>query len=141
MPDVRNCRRCGKVFNYIGGPPICPSCVEQDEKDFKLVKEYLYKNPGASMSEVSTALEISSEKITRYLREGRLEIVGDDGNLVLQCENCGKSIRTGRLCAECAGNLTKDFKSTASQMNESVRENENPKKSIEIRFLNKNEKR
>jgi phage FluMu protein Com len=58
MPDVRNCRRCGKIFNYIGGQPLCPACRQLDEEDFKRVKEYLYHNPGAVLSEVSTKLEI-----------------------------------------------------------------------------------
>jgi flagellar operon protein (TIGR03826 family) len=141
MPDVRNCRKCGKVYTYIGGPPICPVCSEKDETDFKQVKEYLYNNPGASMSEVSTALDVSVEKITRYLREGRLEIVGGDGNLILECESCGKSIKTGRFCQECQKELTKDFKSTARQMNESLPKDDDVKRSVEMRFLNKNERK
>jgi hypothetical protein len=40
MSNVRNCRRCGKLYNYIGGAPICSSCREKDEEDFKRVKVY-----------------------------------------------------------------------------------------------------
>ena len=25
--DVRNCKQCSKLFNYIGGAPICPECA------------------------------------------------------------------------------------------------------------------
>lgn len=134
MPDVRNCRRCGKVYNYIGGPPICPSCRDADEADFKRVKEYLYKNPGASLSQVSSELDVSVEKIRNYLKEGRLEIIGDDANLILECESCGKSIRTGRLCDSCAKELKKDFNTTAKQMGQSRTDTQ---KAIGMRYLNK----
>lgn len=116
MPDVRNCRKCGKIFNYIGGAPICPSCRQLDEEDFQRVKEYLYENPGASITQVSVDLDISMEKIKRFLKDGRLEIKGDDGNLILECENCGKSIKSGRFCAECERDLAAGFRSAASQI-------------------------
>ncbi|MCX8129899.1 MAG: MerR family transcriptional regulator [Clostridia bacterium] len=141
MPDVRNCRRCGKIYNYIGGAPICPVCREMDEEDFKKVKEYLYKNPGATLSEVSTVLEISVEKIKGYLKEGRLEIINNEGNLVLECESCGKAIKTGRFCDECSKGLAKDFQSTASQMSSSASQAEAAKKSIGMRYLNKDIKK
>lgn len=138
MPDVRNCRKCGKIFNYIGGPSICPVCKELDEQDFKRVKEYLYDHPGATMSEVSTALEISVERIKSYLREGRLEIVGEQGNIVLECENCGKAIRSGRFCDECSKSLSKGFEATARQIGDSISQKEaDAKKAVAMRYLNK----
>ncbi len=142
MPDVRNCRRCGRIYNYLGGAPICSVCREQDEVDFKRVKEYLYKNPGASMSEVSTILEISVERIKGYLKEGRLEIINNEGNMVLECETCGKAIRTGRFCDECAKGLANDLKFTATQMRTDVEKNDTRKKSaVEMRYLNKDIKK
>ena len=83
MPDVRNCRKCGRIYNYIGGAPLCPACKQLEEDDFQLVKKYLYENPGATLTQVSTDLEMSVEKIKRFLKEGRLEITNDDGNLIL----------------------------------------------------------
>ena len=34
--DVRNCRQCGKLYNYIGGSyrNLCPSCIKQLEDKF-----------------------------------------------------------------------------------------------------------
>ncbi len=101
MPDVRNCRKCGKIFTYLGGTLICPVCKQAEEEDFKRIKEYLYKNPGAGLNQVSVELDIGVEKIKRFLKEGRLEIVSADGNMFLECENCGKSIKSGRYCDEC----------------------------------------
>lgn len=142
MPDVRNCRRCGRLFNYIGGRPICHDCKKQDEKEFKRVKEYLYDHPKASIIDVSNALEISVQKIKSYLREGRLEIVGGEGNLVLECEKCGKSINTGRFCEQCSRELSEGFKSTADEMNKSVSGDIDKKKPAGkgMKYLNKYDK-
>lgn len=143
MPDVRNCRRCGKIYNYIGGAPICPACKQQDEEDFQRVKEYLYQNRGASVNQVSTDLDISVEKIKRYLKEGRLEITSDEGNLILECENCGKAIKSGRFCPECERQLETGFRSVASQIQGELDSlsSDTGMKGIGMRYLNKNDKK
>lgn len=138
MPDVRNCRKCGKIFNYIGGAPICPACREKEEEDFQKIKKYLYENPGASLTQVSTELEVSVEMIKRFLREGRLEIANDDGNLLLECENCGKAIKTGRYCPECERILASVFKSAADQMKLDLDSRGTAdRRSLGLRYLNK----
>lgn len=137
MPDVRNCRRCGKIYNYLGGPPICPDCKRLDELDFKRVKEYLYDSPGATVSQISTELDISVEKIKLFLKEGRLEIIGgDEGNLILECESCGKAIKTGRYCELCEKTLSTSFKSLAGQIGQSLSEAE-AKRSHNLKYLSK----
>lgn len=138
MPDIRNCKRCGKIYNYIGGPPICPACREKDEEDFKRIKEYLYQYPGATLSEVSSTLDISVEKIKRFLKEGRLEIVENGGNIILECEKCGKAIRTGRYCKECEKELSNDLSATARKISESLPQPRSSSKEVEMRYLNKN---
>ena len=138
MPDVRNCRKCGKIYNHIGGVPICPTCKDKEEEDFQRVKKYLYENPGASLTQVSTELEISVEMIKRFLKEGRLEIANDDGNLLLECENCGRSIKTGRYCPECERTIASTFKTAATQMKLDLEsKNTEERKSLGLRYLNK----
>ena len=138
MPDVRNCRKCGRIYNYIGGAPLCPACKQLEEDDFQLVKKYLYENPGATLTQVSTDLEMSVEKIKRFLKEGRLEITNDDGNLILECETCGKSIKSGRFCPECERDLASGFRSAAKQIKSELDSlsPSNPR-SLGIRYLNK----
>lgn len=106
--EPRNCRRCGKMFGYTSGMPICDACKRKDEEDFQRVRQYLKENPGARMREVAEACEVSVEKVTRYLREGRLEIK-EGANIVLECESCGRSIKSGRFCESCSKQLGKDF--------------------------------
>lgn len=105
--NIKNCSRCGKIYNY-DGFRICPACRREDEKDYEKVKNYLHEYPGATISEVCEATGVDSQKIISFLREGRLEI-GESSNLVLECESCGVSIRTGRFCEKCASGLQREL--------------------------------
>lgn len=109
--NVRNCKECGKIFQYDGISKLCYQCRREDDENYKKVREYLYEHPRAALVTVSEETEVSEDSILRYLREGRLEIVGDSPGLVLDCERCGKSIRTGRYCNECANEIDKGMKS------------------------------
>lgn len=109
MPEIRNCPRCGRVFSYINRP-ICNRCIDDEEQEFKKVKDYIYENPGANIPEVSTATEVSVEKIMRFLRDERLELKGDIDSLGLSCERCGVSIKSGRFCEKCKKDISQGFK-------------------------------
>lgn len=106
---VQNCRRCGAVFNSLNGGRLCPACVREDDEVFLTVKEFIYENPRATISEVASGLNISITRIKRYLREGRLEII-EKHNLFLECERCGVAIQTGRFCPACMDEFFKDLK-------------------------------
>lgn len=116
MAELKNCKRCGKLFNYIGGDIMCYTCGNEDEAEFQRIKKYLLENLGASISQVASELDIGVDKIKKYLRDGRLEIVGDDGIPILRCERCGESIKTGRFCDECSRNLSAEFLKTAKKI-------------------------
>lgn len=105
--DVRNCKRCGKIYNY-DGFRLCPTCRREDEEDFVKVKEYIYDHPKANISEVSEGTEVDPEKIIEFLRQDRLEIA-DGGNLILECEICSVSIKSGRFCNKCKHDLEKEM--------------------------------
>lgn len=109
MPEIRNCPRCGKIFSYLGRP-ICNQCIEKEENEFKVVKDYVYDNPGATISEVSQETGVTVEKIMRFLREERLEIKAENSNLILECERCGRAINSGRFCENCKGSINKEFR-------------------------------
>lgn len=138
MPDLRNCRRCGKMYNYLSGPPICIDCKNADEEIFKKVKEYLYDKPGSTLSQVATDLDVSVEKIKMFLKEGRLEIT-DDSNIILECERCGKSVKTGRFCKECQHEVNTDILGSGGRKQERQEETSEAKRNgVGMRFLNKN---
>lgn len=108
MMDLRNCSRCGKLFVYIT-QRVCPACVAEDEKEFEIVREYVWEHRGCSAIEVHEATGVSMDKILQFLREGRLE-AQYLGEALLFCETCGDQIDQGRFCSKCADNLVKGFK-------------------------------
>lgn len=137
MPSMRNCYRCKSLFTYVSGPPICKECKDEEENEFKKLKDYLDDHPGASIMELSTALEINVQKIRYFLKEGRLEVSGDDANLVLECESCGKSIRTGRYCDGCSGKQANKFMSAGNELEDKLKRPEPVKKNSGLKFLKK----
>ncbi len=106
--NVRNCSRCGRLYQYVGGKPLCYACKEEDEKDFQKVKEYLYEHPNAPMALVSEETGISISAIRQFLREERL-IISENSPIGIECESCGVSIKTGRYCKECAARLSTEL--------------------------------
>lgn len=102
--NVRNCRKCGRLFNYVVGPVFCQQCKEELEKKFQDVKKYVRENPGANITEVSEECEVFPEQIRQWIREDRLQFA-DDSPIKVACESCGKMINSGKFCDKCKANL------------------------------------
>lgn len=111
--NVRNCRKCGKIFNYVIGAFICPECKDKQEEDFQRVKEYVRENRGATINQVADECDVDKSQIHQWLREERLELTEGSG-ITLSCEVCGASINTGRFCNKCRRDLTNDLVKAAS---------------------------
>lgn len=108
--NVRNCRKCGRVFNYVMGPVICPRCRDEQEAIFQEVKKYVQEHKGADIMEVSEECDVEPSQIRQWIREERLQFA-DDSPIRIPCENCGAMIRSGRFCDKCKVEMTNDFKS------------------------------
>lgn len=114
--NVRNCRKCGRMFNYITGMPVCPTCREAMEAKFQEVKEYIREHKGAGINEVADACEIETAQITQWLREDRLELAADSA-VMINCEKCGAPIRSGKYCDKCRANMTNSLNRMAMDIN------------------------
>ncbi len=108
--NVRNCRSCGCIFNYVAGQVICPACREKLEEKFHEVKEYIRQNKGVGIQQVAEECDVDPNQIRQWLREDRLELATDSA-LYLNCESCGQPIRSGRFCDKCKANMTRDLQS------------------------------
>lgn len=106
--DVRNCRDCGKIFNYISGPPLCPACMKLLDVKFDQVKAYIYDHPGAGIQEVSDENEVSTQQIKLWIRQERLTF-SQDSPIGLDCEGCGAIIKTGRFCPACKNKMANNL--------------------------------
>lgn len=107
--NVKNCRSCGKIFNHMSGPQICPGCRAGLEEKFQRVKAYIRENPGAGIREVSEACEVDTTLINQWLRDERLEL-SETSSLLLNCESCGQPIRSGRYCEKCKMAMSQSFR-------------------------------
>lgn len=107
--NVRNCKRCGKIFNYISGPVICPRCRQDQEDKFQEVKKFVQENHGADIAEVAEACEVEVKQIRQWIREERLQFA-DDSPIRIPCEGCGAMIQSGRFCDKCKAELSSGFK-------------------------------
>lgn len=135
--EVKNCRRCRKLFNYIGGMPICPSCEREIEDKFQQVKQYIRENPKAPLAQIAEDNETSIQQLKQWVREERL-VFTEDSPVALECENCGAIIRTGRFCKNCKGELANDMQKAIHKPEAKIEKVKKPVHEREkMRFLDK----
>ncbi len=103
--EVRNCKGCNRLFNYIGGVPLCPACIKILDEKFQTTKEYIRDNPHVGIQQVADECEVSIPQIKRWIREERLAF-SEESQIGIECEGCGKMIRTGRFCDACKNRMT-----------------------------------
>lgn len=113
--EVRNCKGCGRLYNYIGGAyrNLCPECVNKMEDKFIEVKDYIDENKTATMPMIADNCDVKMEQIERWIREERL-FFADDSPIGIACENCGITIKSGRFCPSCKAKMTEDLSSAYS---------------------------
>ena len=107
--EARNCKKCGRIYNYIGPTtPYCPACMTAFEAKYEEVKQYIYDNPGANINVVSEEMDVSVQQLRQWVKEERLSFC--EGSAVgVDCERCGKMIRTGRYCDICKSRMISDL--------------------------------
>lgn len=131
--EVRNCKGCGKLFNYLSGPPLCPSCASALDAKFEEVKEYVYDHPRVGVQEVSDEMEVSVSQIKQWIREERLSFA-EDSMIGLECEGCGITIKTGRFCKSCKDKLAKGL-TDLYPAERPVQRQKDPRENPKMRFL------
>ena len=136
--NVKNCRKCRRIFNYVMGPILCQNCREAEEAKFQEVKKYVQENRRCGMQEVSEACDVTLNQIQQWLREERL-VLSDESPMGIGCEKCGKMIKSGRFCQECVKQMTNAFQSatTPKQMKGTkVEPKSDHRDGSRMRFLN-----
>lgn len=133
--NVRNCKKCGRIFNYVSGLPICPSCREGMEKKFQEVKEYIRDNKQAGITEVAEACEVDVRQIKQWVREERLEFSADSP-VGIDCELCGAMIRSGRFCDKCKNGMINELDKAVDKPKPQLeKRKKDPKENPKMRFL------
>lgn len=123
MTETKICKKCGRVFNSIGGNKFCFRCITDDNDYFNIIKDYIKNNKNATITKISEDTEISLEKMNLFLEEGRFENL--DVKLDKTCEKCGAVIIGGRYCKNCKAEVTNGFKKVAKDIEKSIKETDN----------------
>lgn len=132
--NVRNCKKCGKLFNYVTGVPVCPACKDALEKKFQEVKKYVQDNKGVTIHDVVENCEVDSQQVRQWVREERLEFNGD-GATGITCEKCGATITTGRFCQKCKNEMTANLSTALPKKPKEPSVKKDVKDSAKMRFL------
>ncbi|MCR5723116.1 MAG: flagellar protein [Lachnospiraceae bacterium] len=133
--NVRNCRRCGRLFNYAMGPIICPQCRDALEEKFKEVKAYISAHSGCGIQEVARECDVEVSQIQQWLGEERLQF-SEDSMVQLTCESCGTTIRSGRFCEKCKNEMANGFSNAIKPTAPPPVEKKETKEAPRMRFLN-----
>ncbi len=139
MSNIRNCARCGKMFNYIAGDPLCDVCKKELEEKFQQVKSYIQENPGSGLRQISEACDVTTKQLKKWILEERLMFT-EDSPIQITCENCGTRIVTGRLCAKCKATVTNALNDTVKQRQQALaaeiaKKQQKPDSSSGMKFL------
>lgn len=108
--NVRNCRKCRRLFNYVTGPALCNACKKEMEEIFQVVKKYVRENPGSDIRMVAEACDVDPMQIRQWVKEERL-CFSDDSPVGIPCERCGRTIKSGRFCDACKVDIKTDLRS------------------------------
>ena len=132
--EVRTCRMCGKLYNYLGKvTPFCPICMKELEQKFEVVKKYIKDNPGVNIQNVSENTDVSVKIIKQWVREERLSFA--QGSAVgIECESCGANILTGRFCDKCKQQLSSSLSDAIKPAQKPVQQTQK-RDSAKLRFL------
>lgn len=135
--EVRNCRACGRLFNYIsGGNFLCQACMEELEEKFQVAKKYIKDNKSATIHEVAEIAEVSTKQVEKWVREERL-VFAEGCVTGINCENCGVMIRTGRFCEACKNSMANNLSDLYREEKKIKPVKKDTKENPKMRFLNK----
>lgn len=132
--EVRNCRGCGRLFNYLQGQQLCPACMAELEDKFQQVKEFLRENPKAPLNVISEKNEVSVKQIKQWVREERLTFT-EESQITLECEVCGGKVLTGRFCDKCRTSLQSELSSAYQRPTATLAPKKNSSGKDKMRFL------
>ena len=132
--NVKNCRSCGKLFNYIGGLPLCPGCKAEAESKYQTAREYIREHRGATIKEVSEQCEVDEAQIRQWVREERL-VFDTESGIGVVCESCGVIIGSGRYCDKCKASLMSGLQAAGRQPVRPAQPQKSTKENPRMRFL------
>lgn len=104
--SLTNCKECGNIM--VENPSgLCPGCLRDEEEAEDIVAKFLREAERASVEEISQATGVKEKTVLRMIKRGRITT---EVPISYPCDTCGAPILEGRICSECANNITKQLK-------------------------------
>ncbi|MCL2495912.1 MAG: hypothetical protein FWF04_00670 [Clostridiales bacterium] len=119
------CKMCREPFSSFGSK-VCPACMEQLDKDFFIIRDYIYDHlDECSVEQVAKGTGVKEKHIVYLLEEDRLSAKGSFGNAygatakaALRCQICGRNVNSGQICESCKGTLNKELGAALSAIDD-----------------------
>jgi flagellar operon protein (TIGR03826 family) len=111
---IANCKRCGRIYNRVRRD-ICPACIEEEDKIFVKVRNFLREHKNAYMDDVIEGTGVDMETLIQMIQDGRV-ILSNNPNMGYACERCGGITRSGRFCAKCTTELARTLAGASAEM-------------------------
>jgi predicted amidophosphoribosyltransferase len=101
---LANCPRCRRPF-INQGRNLCPVCIEEEDKAFDTIRDYLDQNPGAGLYQICVNTGIDEGVVISLIQRGKLRSV--ERRLTHQCARCGTEVLIvdGDFCDRCQREL------------------------------------
>ncbi len=116
MANLKHCKKCNRLFSPYLDEDYCSRCKVGTEEEFKIVRNFVYDHPEATIKDAAEGTDVAEELILQFIREGRLILKGD--HTLLSCERCGVKIDTGRFCPDCTRELRNELSSAGKKKEE-----------------------
>ncbi|MBI3038162.1 hypothetical protein HYY75_03795 [bacterium] len=102
--NFSTCKKCNRLITKTFRS-ICDECIQKEEKNYTLVRDYLIDNPGASVYDVCEGTGVDERDIELLIKSGRLERCGV--KCAYKCGMCDTLIETGVVCEKCKQAVSK----------------------------------
>lgn len=110
------CVECGGVMIFVGvGEYHCEDCGSVAYDDYGKVRLYIEGHKGATAADVEKGTGVPQRNIMRMLKEDRIE-VAEGSKATLHCEMCGKELKSGKYCPQCAVKAHRKIEETQRAM-------------------------
>lgn len=110
MNRKRFCPRCGRELKYDAlGEYYCPVCGHKELNDYGKVRKFLDENGSSPAPVIEAATGVPMVVINELLDIGKVQIPNGSSDF-LKCQQCGRNIKFGRICPDCAQNMTAGLK-------------------------------
>ena len=88
------------------------------------------------LSKIAEDNEVTVNQLKRWVREERL-IFSEDSMVAIECENCGRTIRTGRFCDKCKEQLHAGLTNSIQPKAQTMIQPKKQSNAAKMRFLDR----